>query len=145
MLALTQRPGSVVAESFRTLRSALALLGPKEGHQVFLFTSAVPGEGKSFVAVNAAIAFAQQGYKTLLVEADLRRPSLAGELPGVQGRLPGIGDYMVGTPGPTSRLPRSRIWRSWRRVRGSKGPRNFCRARSFTSWSPGCAVTTTGS
>ena len=105
MLTLAQQPGSVAAESFRTLRSSLALLGgSKHEHQVFLFTSAVPSEGKSFVAVNAAIAFAQQGYKTLLVEADLRRPSLAGELADAK-RLPGIGDYMVGHPAHVTPTP----------------------------------------
>ena len=105
MLTLAQEPGSVAAESFRTLRSSLALLGgSKHEHQVFLFTSAVPGEGKSFVAVNAAIAFAQQGYNTLLVEADLRRPSLAGELADAK-RLPGIGDYMVGHPAHVTPTP----------------------------------------
>lgn len=105
MLTLAQQPGSVAAESFRTLRSSLALLGgSKHEHQVYLFTSAVPGEGKSFVAVNAAIAFSQQGYKTLLVEADLRRPSLAGELADAE-RLPGIGDYMVGHPAHVTPTP----------------------------------------
>lgn len=99
MLALLKRPNTPEAESFRTLRCALSLLGPRDKHRVFLFTSAVPGEGKSLTSVNVAIAFAQQGYKTLLVEADLRRPSVATKLLGM-GKVPGLGDYMAGQPAP---------------------------------------------
>ena len=105
MLALMQQPNSVAAESFRTLRSSLTAVGARETRQVVLLTSAVPGEGKSFVAVNSAIAFAQQGHKTLLVEADLRRPSLAGEMLGIKGKLLGIGDYMAGHPAPITLTP----------------------------------------
>ena len=105
MLALVQQPNSVAAESFRTLRSSLTATGSREAPQTVLFTSAVPGEGKSFVAVNAAIAFAQQGYNTLLVEADLRRPSLAGGLLGIEGKLAGIGDYVTGSPVPITSTP----------------------------------------
>ena len=105
ILALMQQPNSVAAESFRTLRSSLTAVGARERRQVVLLTSAVPSEGKSFVAVNSAIAFAQQGHKTLLVEADLRRPSLAGEMLGIKGKLLGIGDYMAGHPAPITLTP----------------------------------------
>ena len=110
LLTLVQHPGTIAAESFRTLRCSLALLGPQEPHRVFLFTSAVPGEGKSFVAVNTAIAFAQQGLKTLLLEADLRRPSLAGGILGMAEKLPGIGDYMAGEPAPINKTPIRHLW-----------------------------------
>ena len=97
-LALIHDPGSPVAESFRTLRSAVSLLGPAEQHRIILFTSALAGEGKSLTAANAAVAFAQQGLKTLLVEADLRKPALAKQLFGLGERLLGLADYMVGEP-----------------------------------------------
>jgi capsular exopolysaccharide synthesis family protein len=68
-------PASAQAEAFRSLRTALSLSGEEEARCV-LFTSAMPGEGKSFCSLNCAAAYAQQGMKTLLIDADLRRPSL---------------------------------------------------------------------
>jgi succinoglycan biosynthesis transport protein ExoP len=98
LLPLIHDPGSPVAESYRTLRSALALLGPESTHRVILFTSALAGEGKSVTATNTAIAFAQQGLRTALVEADLRKPTIAKHLFGMGDKLLGIADYMVGRP-----------------------------------------------
>jgi len=69
-------PHGAIAESFRTLRTSLSLLGKEAERRVFLFTSAVPGEGKSFCATNYAISLAHQGLKTLLIDADLRLPTL---------------------------------------------------------------------
>jgi len=77
-LLLLERPGSGTAESFRNLRTSLSLLGKNSGYKAFLFTSAGISEGKSFCAINCAAAFAQQGLKTLLIDADLRSPSLDG-------------------------------------------------------------------
>ncbi len=107
MLALIKRPDTAEAESFRTLRCALSLLGSRDEHRVFLFTSAVPGEGKSLASINTAISFAQQGYKTLLVEADLRRPSVTTKLLGM-GKQPGLGDYVAGqaTPITSTSIPK---------------------------------------
>ena len=62
------------AESFRTLRTALSMLGRKEDRKVFLFTSAVPAEGKTFCSINYALILAQQGLRTLVIDCDLRRP-----------------------------------------------------------------------
>jgi capsular exopolysaccharide synthesis family protein len=52
------------------------LLGKPSEHRSILFTSALPGEGKTFVSCNHALALAKAGYKTLLVDTDLRRPSV---------------------------------------------------------------------
>ena len=68
-------PASANAEAFRSLRTALSLSGEAEARCV-LFTSAVPGEGKTFCSLNCAAAYAQQGMRTLLIDADLRRPSI---------------------------------------------------------------------
>ena len=75
---LSSNPESAAAEAFRALRTSLSLLG-KTGSQpkTFLFTSAIPAEGKSSCAINCAMAFAQQGLKTLLIDADIRIPTLA--------------------------------------------------------------------
>lgn len=73
-LVMVSDPGGRTAEAIRTLRAAVRLLGPAEEHRRLLVTSAVPGEGKSFVASNLAVAFAQEGHRTLLIDLDLRRP-----------------------------------------------------------------------
>jgi Mrp family chromosome partitioning ATPase len=94
-------PDSPVAEAFRNLRAALSLLGPEANRKIFLFTSALPSEGKSFASANCALALAQQGQRVLLIDGDLRRPTLHKifRLPSAQsenGDSPGIVDYLVG-------------------------------------------------
>lgn len=73
---MAEAPEGSAAEAFRNLRASLALLGPEAERKIFLFTSAVPNEGKSFTSANYALALAQQGYRVLLIDGDLRRPSL---------------------------------------------------------------------
>ena len=60
-LPVLREPHGAAAENFRTLRTSLSLLAPPMERRISLFTSAVPGEGKSFCAANYAIALAQQG------------------------------------------------------------------------------------
>jgi succinoglycan biosynthesis transport protein ExoP len=84
----------VAEDSFRNLRSSLLLMDqadaigrstrsnggsrrPIFGRRIFLFTSADPGEGKTFCAINCAISFARVGLKTLIVDADVRQSDLA--------------------------------------------------------------------
>jgi capsular exopolysaccharide synthesis family protein len=70
-------PRHAFAEAFRSLRSSLIFMPNERAKpKVILITSAIPGEGKSTVASNLAIAFAIAGAKTLLVDADLRRGML---------------------------------------------------------------------
>ena len=64
------------AEAFRAMRTSLSLLGKGITARSFLFTSPGPGDGKSYCASNFAVALALQGYRTLLIDADLRKPSL---------------------------------------------------------------------
>lgn len=68
-------PQSFVAESFRGLRASLLLHDRDNPLKTVLVGSAIPGEGKSFCACNLAVAFAQAGLKTLLIDADLRLPT----------------------------------------------------------------------
>ncbi len=75
-LPTISEPNGAIAESFRTLRTSLALLGETGQRRTFLFTSAVKGEGKSFTASNFAVSLAQQGLRTLIIDADLRLPTL---------------------------------------------------------------------
>jgi uncharacterized protein involved in exopolysaccharide biosynthesis/Mrp family chromosome partitioning ATPase len=73
---VVETPESPAAEAFRNLRAALSLLGPEAERKVSLFTSALPNEGKSFTSANYSLALAQQGYRVLLIDGDLRRPNM---------------------------------------------------------------------
>ena len=69
-------PKSAVAEAVRSLRTSLMFSTGDGAPSILHFTSARPGEGKTTAAVSTAIAFAQAGGKVLLIDADLRNPSL---------------------------------------------------------------------
>ena len=71
---------SAAAEAFRQLRTALKFVGVDRVTQVVSITSALPGEGKSTVALGLAAALRTSSAEVLLVEADLRRPALTGRL-----------------------------------------------------------------
>jgi Mrp family chromosome partitioning ATPase len=97
---VAEAPEGPAAEAFRNLRASLSLLGPEDERRVFLFTSAVPSEGKSFSSANYALALAQQGHQVLLIDGDLRRPNLhkifraSGNVS--EANTPGIVDCLVG-------------------------------------------------
>jgi len=76
-LVAHQEPESIAAEAYRILRSHIEGTLSQEDLGVLLVTSASPGEGKSSTAANLAAAFAEAGRRVLLVDADLRRPSLS--------------------------------------------------------------------
>lgn len=69
-------PESAVAEAFRALRTSIMLSRAGGGPKVILVTSCIAGEGKTTLASNLAVAFAQHDKKVILVEADMRRPGL---------------------------------------------------------------------
>lgn len=69
-------PRSVAAENFRTLRTNLEFAALDRPLKTVLVTSATPGEGKTVIAANLAVAFAQAGRQTVLVDADMRRPDV---------------------------------------------------------------------
>ncbi|KMY46265.1 capsular biosynthesis protein [Bacillus sp. FJAT-27916] len=68
-------PKSPVSEQFRTLRTNIQFTAVDEELQTILITSSGPSEGKSTTASNTAVVFAQQGKRTLFIDADLRRPT----------------------------------------------------------------------
>ena len=67
-------PASGRAEAYRTVRTNIQFAGSPAALKRIIITSATPGEGKTSVAVNVAIAMARQGQSVVLVDADLRRP-----------------------------------------------------------------------
>ena len=100
---VVETPESPAAEAFRNLRAALSLLGPEAERKVSLFTSAVPNEGKSFTSANYSLALAQQGYRVLLIDGDLRRPNMHKIFRFANPRnnseedsTPGVTDCLVG-------------------------------------------------
>jgi len=73
-------PKSEIAESYRALRTSILLSALGTPPQVILVTSALPQEGKTTTCVNSGIVLAQQGGRVLVVDADLRRPSVHASL-----------------------------------------------------------------
>jgi capsular exopolysaccharide synthesis family protein len=76
LLATVHEPTSGAAEAYRTLRTNLRFLSIERPLETILVTSALASEGKSTTAANLAVALAEGGTQTILVSADLRRPSL---------------------------------------------------------------------
>jgi polysaccharide biosynthesis transport protein len=93
-LVLAEDPRSGQSEAFRTLRASISLLGEHSECRSFLFTSAIPSEGKTFTSLNFALSLAQQGFKTVIVDADLRAPGLQQALLNQSGEIPGLTDLL---------------------------------------------------
>jgi capsular exopolysaccharide synthesis family protein len=97
-LIVNEKPKSGVAESFRALRSNLNYFTANKTQQVFMVTSSISGEGKTFTTINLATVFALSGRKTLIVGADMRRPKIfddfmcANEF-GLSTYLSGLSDF----------------------------------------------------
>lgn len=88
-------PDSIHSESFRTLRTRVQFSRPdKENLKTILITSPAPQEGKSTIALNLAGSFALADKKTLLIDADLRRPRLHKIFE--KDKTPGLTDYLIG-------------------------------------------------
>ncbi len=79
-LAIFAHPNSPYTEALRALRTALLLAKSSTPPQLLLVTSSVAGEGKSILSANLSAVLAQSGKRVLLVDADLRKPSLADRL-----------------------------------------------------------------
>lgn len=69
-------PSSLVSEQFKTLRTNIQFTMVDQKLKTLVITSAAPNAGKSTISANLAVTFAMQGLKVLLVECDLRRPSV---------------------------------------------------------------------
>lgn len=116
-IGLVFRPGTSstsYAEMYRVLRASVTLLGDESKRKITLFTSALPGEGKTSTSANFALAAAGQNRKTLLIDLDLRKPSVhhsfglarVQEKGGITECLAGISSIedVIITNGPQSNL-----------------------------------------
>lgn len=90
-------PKSPISEVFRALRTNLQFMSKLSKCQTILITSTVQSEGKSWTSANLATAFAQTGTKTLIIDADMRKPRQhkifqISNIPGLSNYLSGIND-----------------------------------------------------
>jgi polysaccharide biosynthesis transport protein len=82
------------AEAFRAMRTNVLFSAADDGARSLVVTSTGPGEGKTMVAANLAIGFAQAGQRVILIDADMRRPRLHDMFE--QPQEPGLSNLMVG-------------------------------------------------
>ena len=95
-LIVAKDPRAPISESFRALRTNLQFMNSSDDdNQIILVTSTFPGEGKTWVSSNIAVAYAQAGKKTCIVDVDLRKGRVytvfnASPTPGVSNYLTGV-------------------------------------------------------
>lgn len=90
-----RRKDEPLIEAYRSIRAFISVSTQDSIKRIFLVTSPNPGDGKTSSAVHFALSMAQSGKKTLLVDADLRRPSLSRALLK-SDKLPGLADFAMG-------------------------------------------------
>ena len=93
-LTALRHPSSPLSESYRVIRTNVMASAAAMNARVLLVTSIHPGEGKSTTALNLAAAIAQTGATAILVDSDLRRPTVHSNL--TLPRSPGMRDLLVG-------------------------------------------------
>ncbi|NLV20296.1 MAG: polysaccharide biosynthesis tyrosine autokinase [Bacteroidetes bacterium] len=96
-IPVIDKPGSTIAESFRSIRTRLKFFSNNDTSKVIAITSTVSGEGKTFISVNTASIIAMLGKKVLLIGLDLRKPKLH-KLLGISNNI-GLTSYLIGETG----------------------------------------------
>ncbi len=87
-------PRSAMAEIFRVVRTRMEFLNGKKKNMTMMFTSTHSGEGKTYVSVNMAAIYAMTGKKTILIDSDLRKPSVSATLSLPENK--GLSNYLAG-------------------------------------------------
>src|SRR5271165_5372610 len=101
------RPQSQMAESYRALRTSLLLSHLGAPPKVIMVTSALPQEGKTTTSINCAVVLAQKGIRVLLIDADLRRPSIHKTLG--MGPRSGLSNVLTGSATLEQAITRSTV------------------------------------
>ena len=107
-------------ESFRALRTNLLFSSAESGCRSIVVTSTAPGEGKTLVASNLAVALAQAGLRVLLIDADMRKPRIHALFERPQ--VPGLSNVLVGTSKASDALHRSKVRNLWLLTAGVQPP-----------------------
>lgn len=94
-LVTLKAPKSIASESFRTVRTSLLLSSADNPPRVVLVTSGQKSEGKTTLVTNLAVTLAQSGHRTIIIDADLRRPALHRQFHR-DGLDSGLVDYLAG-------------------------------------------------
>ncbi|WP_294187303.1 CpsD/CapB family tyrosine-protein kinase [uncultured Clostridium sp.] len=94
MFIVEKEPKSIAAESYRTLRTNIQYSSFDKEYKVIVITSSEPGEGKSTTAGNLALCMAQGDKRVILVDCDLRRPSIHKKFK--VSNLAGLSDVIIG-------------------------------------------------
>lgn len=110
-LLLTNGVPAAYAEACRALRTNVLASAGAKGSRSLLVTSAAPGDGKSVVAVNLALALGRSGSRVLVIDADLRRPVLHQLLGHGQG--PGLSEVLTGACKPSQAIVATRSSNVW--------------------------------
>jgi capsular exopolysaccharide synthesis family protein len=112
-LSMLLYPTSTVSEAFRKVRTSLSFAADEDPIKSMVITSAGRSEGKTTVAANLALAFAQNGTRTILVDADLRQPMIhelfglrndKGLSTALRSEGPKVEPYLVSTEEPNLRI-----------------------------------------
>ena len=88
------RPKSAIAEAFRSLRTSIHFSAINREKKVLITTSTFPGEGKTTISANLAITLSQTGARVLVIDGDLRRPSLHSKFG--HSKVPGLSEVLAG-------------------------------------------------
>ncbi len=107
-------------EAFRVLRTSLLFSSSMAGSRSLVVTSTGPGEGKTLVAANLAVALAQAGQRVLLVDGDLRRPRVH-DVFGIP-QEPGLSNVIAGTAKASESVKASAVPGLWLMAAGAEAP-----------------------
>ena len=110
-LMMLAEPAGGSAEAFRALRTKLIFSDSSAEMKTLLVTSAIEGEGKTTLSANLAVAYAQQGVRVLLVDADMRRPNLHRIFD--VNRSPGLSTLLSGAAVPAQAIHRTQVDNLW--------------------------------
>jgi succinoglycan biosynthesis transport protein ExoP len=119
-LLLTNQVPNVFSEAFRAVRTSLLFASAEESSKTVLITSTGPGEGKTLVAANLALAMAQSGLRVLLIDSDMRRPQVHNSF-----RInpePGLSNVLVGDAKASDAVRRTGVSNLWILTAGKVPP-----------------------